>query len=69
MPVGYELFAGNKSDVTTVQEIVTTMEGRYGRADRIWVMDRGMVSQENVEFLLEGNRRYIVGTPRGMLKR
>jgi transposase len=69
MPVGYELFAGNRSDVTTMQEIVTTMEGRYGRADRIWVMDRGMVSQENVGFLLEGDRRYIVGTPRGMLKR
>jgi transposase len=69
MPVGYELFAGNKADVTTVQEIVTTMEDRYGKADRIWVMDRGMVSQANVEFLKQGNRRYIVGTPRSMLKR
>lgn len=69
MPIGYELFAGNKADVTTVQEIVTTMEDRYGQADRIWVMDRGMVSQANIEFLKQENRRYIVGTPRSMLKR
>ncbi len=69
MPIGYELFAGNKADVTTVQEIVTTMEDRYGKADRIWVMDRGMVSNANVEFLKQENRRYIVGTPKSMLKR
>jgi len=69
MPIGYELFAGNKADVTTVQEIVTTMEERYGQADRVWVMDRGMVSQANLEFLKEGNRRYIIGTPKSMLRR
>ena len=69
LPLGYEVFAGNRADVTTVEQIVETMEARYGRANRIWVMDRGMVSQENIEFLQEGGRRYIVGTPRGMLKR
>ena len=69
LPLGYEVFAGNRNDVTTVEEIVTTMERRYGRADRIWVMDRGMISQENIEFLQSGQRRYIVGTPKGMLKR
>ena len=69
MPLGYELFAGNKADVTSVQEIVTTMEGRYGNADRVWVMDRGMVSAANIEFLKEGNRRYIVGTPKTMLRK
>jgi transposase len=69
MPVGYELFAGNKADVTTVQEVVTTMEGRYGRAERVWVMDRGMVSAANIEFLKEGGRKYIVGTPKSMLRR
>ena len=63
VPVGYQLFAGNKADVTTVEEIVTTIEERYGQAQRIWVMDRGMVSQANIEFLKEGGRRYIVGTP------
>jgi transposase len=69
MPVGYELFAGNKADVTTVKQIVTTMESRYGTADRIWVMDRGMVSAANVEFLKEGNRRYIMGTHKSLLRR
>jgi transposase len=69
MPLGYELFAGNKADVTTVREIVTTMEQRYGAADRIWVMDRGMVSAAHVEFLKEGNRRYIMGTHKTLLRR
>jgi len=46
MPLGYEVFAGNRADVTTVEEIVKTMEARSGRADRIGAMDRGMVSQE-----------------------
>jgi len=69
MPLGYEVFAGNRADVTTMEEIVETMEHRYGRADRIWVMDRGMISQDNIEFLREGGRRYIVGTPKGMLRK
>ena len=69
MPLGYEVFAGNRADVTTMEEIVETMENRYGRADRIWVMDRGMISQDDIEFLREGDRRYIVGTPKGMLRK
>jgi transposase len=68
MPLGYEVFAGNRTDVTTLQEIVETMERRYGRADRIWVGDRGMVSADNIAFLKQGGRRYIVGTPKSMLK-
>jgi transposase len=69
IPLGYEVFAGNRTDVTTLEEIVTLMEGRYGQADRIWVVDRGMVSEKNLEFLREGKRRYIVGTPKSMLKK
>jgi transposase len=69
MPLGYELFAGNKADVSSVKDVVEKMEERYGKADRIWVMDRGMVSRANVEFLKEGGRRYIVGTPRTMLRK
>ena len=69
MPLGYEVFAGNTADVTTVEHIVTTMEKRYGKSDRIWVMDRGMVSDENIDFLRAGGRRYIVGTPKSMLKK
>lgn len=68
MPLGYEVFAGNRVDVTTLQEIVQTMERRYGRADRIWVGDRGMVSANNIAFLQQSGRRYIVGTPKSMLK-
>ncbi len=51
MPLGYEVFAGNRTDVTTVEEIVETMEGRYGIADRVWVMDRGMSGADNVAWL------------------
>jgi transposase len=69
IPLGYEVFAGNRNDATTVEEIVEIMEARYGRADRIWAMDRGMVSEDNIEFLKQSGRRYILGTPRGMLKR
>lgn len=68
LPLGYEVFAGNRTDVTTLQEIVTTMEARYGLAERIWVVDRGMVSRTNLAFLQEEGRRYIVGAPRSELK-
>ncbi len=69
IPLGYEVFAGNRSDVKTVEEIVELIESRYGVADRIWVMDRGMVSEENLAFLREKRRRYLVGTPRSQLRR
>ena len=69
LPLGYEVFAGNRSDVTTVEEIVAAMENKYGQANRIWVMDRGMVSAENVDFLQKGGRRYILGTPKSMLRK
>lgn len=67
-PLGYEVFAGNTTDVTTVEDIVEEMEGRFGKASRVWVMDRGMVSEENLEFLREEGREYIVGTPRSEMK-
>ncbi len=69
MPLGYEVFAGNTADVTTVEQIVKTMEKRYGKSNRIWVMDRGMVSEENIAFLKEDNRRYILGTTKSHLKK
>jgi len=69
IPLGYEVFAGNRNDSTTLQEIVTTMEARYGKADRIWVVDRGVACEENVNYLKEAGRRYIVGTPKAMLRR
>jgi len=69
VPLGYEVFAGNRVDVTTVQEIVGTMESRFGLAQRIWVMDRGMVSQANVEWLQNTGRRYLLGASRSELRR
>lgn len=69
MPLGYEVFDGNRHDSTTVQDIVEAIEAKYGAADRIWVMDRGMVSEENIEFLRERGQCYILGTPKGQLKR
>jgi len=69
MPLGYEIFPGNTADVTTVEEIVAKMENRFGRAKRIWVMDRGMVSAENIAWLNDTGRRYVIGTPRSELRR
>ena len=68
LPVAYDVFEGNRHDRTTLQEMVEAMEQRHGRANRIWVLDRGMVSDDNLEFLNERNGRYIVGTPKSMLR-
>lgn len=53
----------------TLEEMVETMEVCYGKADRIRVLDSGMVDEEHIKFLMEGGHRYIVGTTRNMLKR
>jgi transposase len=50
-PLGYLVFAGNRYDATNVEEIVTAIERKSGRANRIWVMDRGMVSEQNLALL------------------
>ena len=69
MPLGYEVFDGNTHDSTTVERMVEAVEAKYGRANRIWVMDRGMVSEKNLAFLRQRNGAYIVGTPKAMLRR
>jgi hypothetical protein len=68
IPLGYEVFAGNRGDSTTVKEVIESMERKYGRANRVWVMDRGMVSEENLTFLRRRGGSYIVGTPKAMLR-
>ncbi len=68
MPLGYEVFDGNTHDSKTVEQIVRAMESKYGRANRIWVMDRGMVSEDNLRFVRQRGGSYIVGTPRSMLR-
>ena len=68
-PLGYEVFAGNRRDSTTLQEIVKRMEERYGSAGRIWAVDRGMIDAANLKWLKDRGSKYIVGTPKGELKR
>ncbi len=68
LPIGYEVFDGNRRDVTTFKEMVKLMEDKYGKAQRVWVLDRGFVSEENLDFLRERGAQYIVGTPRAVLK-
>jgi transposase len=68
LPLNYEVFAGNRTDVTTVEEVVDKMEARFGQAERIWVMDRGMVSEANIDFLRARKALYIVGTPKAELR-
>jgi len=68
LPLAYEVFDGNRTDVTTVTEIVETMRKNYGQERRTWVMDRGMVSEDNLEELRKVGASYLVGTPKSMLR-
>ena len=68
LPVGYEVFDGNRKDVTTLREVVELMEAKYGKAQRVWVFDRGIVSEENLGYLRQRGAHYVVGTLRDELK-
>ncbi len=67
-PLSYETFDGNRADVTTVETVLRMVERKYGKARRVWVFDRGVVSEENLEALRRRGGRYLVGTPRSKLK-
>ncbi|MFZ0709386.1 MAG: IS1634 family transposase, partial [Terrimicrobiaceae bacterium] len=67
-PLSYEVFAGNRSDVTTLEEMLEAVERKHGRARRVWVLDRGIVSEENLQSLRRRGASYLVGTPRARLK-
>jgi hypothetical protein len=69
LPLGYEVFAGNRNDVTTLEDIVEAMERTHGRIGRVWVVDRGIASEENLEFLRARGASYVVGTPKSQLTR
>ena len=69
LPVGYEVFAGNRNDVTTLEEMVELMEDKYGQANRVWVMDRGIASEENLQWLRQRGAHYLVGTPKKHLRK
>ena len=67
-PFSYEVFDGNRADVTTLEAVLRSVERKYGRARRIWVFDRGIVSEENLQALRRRGGQYLVGTPRSKLK-
>jgi transposase len=67
-PFSYETFNGNRADVSTMETILRMVERKYGKARRIWVMDRGIVSEENLQAIRKRGGHYLVGTPRSQMK-
>ncbi|HKC70920.1 MAG TPA: IS1634 family transposase [Terriglobales bacterium] len=68
-PFSYETFDGDRADVTTLETVMRMVERKYGRARRVWVFDRGIVSEENLASLRKRGGKYLVGTPRSKLKK
>jgi len=67
-PFSYETFDGNRADVSTMEMILRMVERKYGKARRIWVFDRGIVSEENLAAIRKRGGQYLVGTPRSQMK-
>ena len=68
-PFSYETFDGNRADVSTVETMLRMVERKYGKARRIWIFDRGIVSEENLAAIRKRGGQYLVGTPRRQMKR
>jgi len=68
-PLAYEVLAGNTSDKTTLADFLQKIEEQYGKAERIWVMDRGIPTEKTLEQMRQAQPPvyYLVGTPRGRL--
>jgi len=67
-PFSYETFNGNRADVSTMETILRMVERKYGKARRIWVLDRGIVSEENLAAIRKRGGQYLVGAPRSQMK-
>src|SRR6202140_4632725 len=67
-PFSYETFDGNRADVSTMETILRMVERKYGKARRIWVFDRGIVSEENLAAIRKRGGQYLVGMPRSQMK-
>ena len=67
-PFSYETFDGNRTDVSTMETILRMVERKYGKARRIWVFDRGIVSEENLAAIRQRGGQYLTGTPRSQMK-
>ena len=70
-PIAYEVMPGNTSDKTTLREFLQKIENQYGRADRTWVMDRGIPTEEVLQEMRSSEQpiHYLVGTPKGRLSK
>src|SRR6266436_2211516 len=68
-PLGYEVLAGNTADKTTLRDFLKKIETQYGKAERIWMMDRGIPTEEVLAEMRAAEPKvfYLVGTPRGRL--
>lgn len=68
-PLGYEVMAGNTIDSSTLREMLKKVETRYGKAERTWLMDRGIPTEAVLEEMRKSDPpvRYLVGTPKGRL--
>jgi transposase len=70
-PLAYEVMAGNTADKTTLKTFLEKIEQLYGKAERIWIMDRGIPTEKNLEAMRAADPKiyYLVGTPKGRLRR
>ena len=69
LPIGYDIFPGNTHDSKTVKTIVTTMESRYGKSQRIWIWDRGMLQADLIPWMKKGGRRYVMALPKSTVNK
>src|ERR1700752_1248804 len=71
LPLAYEVMAGNTADSTTLRGFLDRIERQYGKARRIWVMDRGLPTEAVLEIMRQADPpvSYVVGTPKGRLSR
>src|SRR2546426_8669951 len=67
-PLSYETFDGNRADVTTLETVMRMVEREYGQARRVWVFDRGIVSDANLAAIRRRGGHYLVGTRRSELR-
>ena len=69
LPLAYEMFPGNTADKTTLRAMLARIQKRYGQAERIWVMDRGIPTEAVLAELRQSAAKvsYLVGTPKGRL--
>ena len=68
-PIAYEVLSGNTTDKTTLADFLKKIETQYGKADRIWIMDRGIPTEETLLQMRQSEPpvSYLVGTPKGRL--